>query len=189
MGQHETTNIKIGKTMYNVTGIIEEVVNNGVGKGSGIVVQGIKYGAYDPAKHGLHACQVGMEVSFVWKENKQYKNLVGMVVPTGNRGAAIPVAADIGTTAVMGVNQGSPAPKSYRMGSFPIDPLDGQRSIIRQNSMTNAVNFVTGHFASGGDNGVELEDRYEMVLDMAKHFESFSAGDSDTQAVADLLGA
>ena len=160
--------------MENVTGIIDEVMLNGVGKGSGIVVRGIKYGSYDPSKNAIDTLAAGVEVTFGYAEKGQYKNLVGRVAPTGNTGTAQPPAA-------------AAAPRTtYSRGAFPIDPLDGQRSIIRQNSLTNSVNFVSQHFTNGGDNGIEIEDRYEMVMDFAKRFESFSSGDTDAQEVAAL---
>jgi len=63
--------------------------------------------------------------------------------------------------------------RSY--GKFPIDPLDGQRSIIRQNAVTNANAFLSTLVSSGKTDDVEVSD----LLDIARQIEAYTAGDLD----------
>ena len=73
--------------------------------------------------------------------------------------------------------------KSYSRGKFPIEQNDGQRSIIRQNSLTNAVNAL-GH--AGMIEGLKIDDMIVNIINVAREFEAFSAGDLDREAKAQL---
>lgn len=67
------------------------------------------------------------------------------------------------------------APKG-RMGSFPIAPDDGQRSIIRQNALTNARELyclLIGAPIADPDHDVVVRD----ILYIARKFESYTSGD------------
>ena len=72
----------------------------------------------------------------------------------------------------------------YSRGQFPIPATDGQRSIIRQNSLSNSIKF----FVDGG-NVLEgsLDDRVRMIITLAKKFESYSAGDDIAAAAKKAL--
>ena len=69
-------------------------------------------------------------------------------------------------------------------GSFPIAPLDGQRSIIRQNSLGHAVASLT---ASGVLKGLKEEDLTSTVINVARIFESYSAGDIEREEAENQL--
>ena len=77
------------------------------------------------------------------------------------------------------------APATGRYGSkFPIAPDDGQRSIIRQNALTNAREFYTTVLCrSAGDTGCleeeALSSHVEKILFIARQFEMHTAGDID----------
>ena len=69
----------------NIVGYIEEVQSRGVGSGSGIVVDGIKYGVYDPTSSGLDSVKAGMEVNFTFKPSTdgRFKNEVDEIKNAG----------------------------------------------------------------------------------------------------------
>lgn len=80
------------------------------------------------------------------------------------------------------------ASRSYSRGKFPIPTDDGQRSIIRQNSLTNAVNFMASvmDYAAAQEH---MDDAIATVVDVARVFESYSAGDLDREAAKKLKDA
>lgn len=61
-------------------------------------------------------------------------------------------------------------------GAFPIPALDGQRSIVRQNALTNAREVVV---AALGPKGFQLDiDEHAMlVIRLARKFEAYACGD------------
>lgn len=158
-----------------LTGIVQEVINNGIGKGSGLRVDGVKYGAYDPVKTGFgnNEIQMGDEVTFEWSQRGQYKNIMGRVTKTGNTGTPAPASASPKP-------QGRSGGKGYSRGVFPIPVDDMQRSIIRQNSVTNAVAIVTKF---EGDDVVDAETAAKRVIEVAQILEEYSAGDIDARMV------
>lgn len=63
----------------------------------------------------------------------------------------------------------------YSRGVFPIPALDGQRSIIRQNALTNAREL----FQQGKKEVIMTEESANTIIAMARLFESYTAGDLD----------
>lgn len=74
-----------------------------------------------------------------------------------------------------------PTKKTYARGSFPIDPLDGQIAIIRQNALTNAISFAVLSMPSPPV-AITTDD----IIAIAKKFEQYTAGFADKRA-ADKL--
>jgi hypothetical protein len=73
-------------------------------------------------------------------------------------------------------------------GVFPIPALDGQRSIIRQNALTNARELFVG--AAGGKPMAWDESAMcDSIINMARKFEAYSAGDLDAEEVAAEMAA
>lgn len=60
-------------------------------------------------------------------------------------------------------------------GVFPIPPLDGQRSIVRQNSLTNAVNLLKDKPTKS----LTVEEQADLCISIARKFEAYSCGDID----------
>jgi hypothetical protein len=166
--------------MGAITGIISEVNNRGRGKGSNIVVNGTKYGCFDPVEAGIDTCNAGDEVTFDTSQNGQYINIVkGSLSKTGNTGVVAPPAS----------SGGSPRSKGgggYAAKVFPIPSLDGQRSIIRQNSLTHATSIVN-NYCSAVDQEMSLDERRDQVLRLAADFEYFSAGDDVAAAAEEAM--
>lgn len=59
-------------------------------------------------------------------------------------------------------------------GVFPIPPLDGQRSIVRQNSLTNAVSLLKENSKT-----LPIDELADQCIALARKFEAYSCGDVD----------
>ena len=132
----------------SIVGIVEEVINNGKGKGSGVRINGSKYGVYDPAAANMDAIEAGMNVSLRFTEKDggggiKYKNVQGRITP---------VKGDVAATA-------PPAPSGGVVGGR-------EQAIIRQNALTNAVNFGVANGAT--DTAV--------IVKIAQEFEEYTSG-------------
>lgn len=159
----------------SVMGIVEDVINLGVGKGSGIRVNGHKFGIYDPTSAGLDKVSVGTGVSFQFKETNKggitYRNITGRVTPLAD-GVAVPAATkpvDSGSTTSSGTGR-------YRQngmaGGFPIHPHAYERALDRRNALNAAVALVS---ASPSATIADVTD----VLAIAKQFEEYTCGDAE----------
>lgn len=62
--------------------------------------------------------------------------------------------------------------------SFPVAALAPERSIIRQNSLGHAVNVV---MMIAGSNSTSTSEVAEQVIEVARMFEAYSAGDLDVE--------
>ena len=69
----------------------------------------------------------------------------------------------------------------YARGAFPIPTNDGSRAIVRQNSITNAVALYTHVVGDVVNNPEELENIAYSIINMARIFEKYSAGDIDAE--------
>ncbi len=162
------------------TGIVTEVKNIGMAKGSGLVLDnGMRYGVYDPASTGLDKVAVGDTVSFNYKSSGKWNNIQGAITVTSSGGGAPAWAAPVTKAAPKAAGGRS-------FGTFPIPPLDGQRSIIRQNSITNAVNTVSAMVANdkAAMKGIDL---ISTIIETAKRFEEYSSGDLDAKEAKEAI--
>lgn len=150
-----------------LTGIVQEVINLGVGKGSGVKIDGLKYGCFDPVKSGIDIVAVGDEVSFDWVEKGQYKNINGRVNKTGNTGTP----------------QASSAPAATGGGKsggggdfvFPIPALNYQRSVVRRDSIAAASSLIANLMPA--DVATDFDQVGDLVVDIARKFEEYATGD------------
>ena len=67
----------------------------------------------------------------------------------------------------------------YARGTFPIPSNDGSRAIVRQNSITNAVTLISGLVTV--DDITKMEEVAYAVINIARIFEKYSAGDIDAE--------
>ena len=74
------------------------------------------------------------------------------------------------------VNKGTTG-TSYARGVFPLAANDGSRSIVRQNSITNAV-ALYGKLTT---EETSAEEAAYAVINIARIFEKYSAGDIDAE--------
>jgi len=151
--------------MPNVTGVVEKKFEDA------LFVGGIRYGGKFK-KAEVAKANVGDTVTISFKQNGEWYNIVKVNVDAANT-APQPSSSPVGA-------------KTYRNGSFPIDPLDGQRSIIRQNALTNARSLVERAIA---ENTVLANSKQvaDIILHYAREFEAYTAGDLDREAAESKL--
>lgn len=105
-------------------------------------------------------------------EGRSYNNIKGNVTVTA--GGVTP-STSVSSAPARGSAGG------FKGGrTFPVGPLDPERSIIRQNSLAHAVKMA--ECIGYGPDG--WEDYVDWVIAMARRVEAYSAGDLDS-AIAD----
>lgn len=160
--------------MGTVTGIVQAKSSNKFGHG--IMVGGSWYNSKYPI-----VCDKGDEIEFD-DGGKNYANKVKVISSGG--GASTGVGASGSGTA--GAVPLAKSTGGYSRGVFPIPANDGTRSIVRQNSVTNAVNLVSAMIASKKPGSAEGESVVDWVLSIAREFEKYSSGDLDAEIVAEM---
>jgi hypothetical protein len=111
----------------------------------------------------------GDDISFTHTEGAYGKEVdITSVVVSGGKSAA-PTGAGAARPA-------APAPRS----GFPISPLDGQRSIIRQNCVTNAREVLCASMNHTKEyTKFTPEEIASWVINLARKFEAYATGDLD----------
>lgn len=147
--------------MGNITGIVKAKSANKFG--FGIMVNDKWYNS----KYEI-SCNKGDEVEFDDGGKAYVKDLKVVGAGAGASGVA---AASAAGKAVGG--------SGYSRGVFPIPPNDGSRSIVRQNSITNATNLVAAMVTKGLLK--EGTDFTSTIIGLAREFEKYSSGDMDKE--------
>jgi len=125
-------------------------------------------------KHGFKKppCNVGDTIEFDGEEGKYGVEAKNIVVTAKGAPGAVPVAS---VTSIKPSSGGG-----YSNKVFPIPPLHGDRSIVRQNALARATDLYIG--ARGGK-AFDLDDATStLVIRMARSFEAYTAGDLDLAA-------
>jgi len=86
-----------------------------------------------------------------------------------------------GGAAPSGLSTAGAAGKSFSRGSFPVDPLDGTRSIIRQNAVTNANVYI----ATNVEGTVSVDD----LIEVAREIEAYTSGDLDAEEAKEAMAS
>ena len=88
-----------------------------------------------------------------------------------------------GGGAVPSSTGGSPSRSAAPMGKvFPIPPLHGDRSIVRQNALARATDLYIG---ARGSKPFDLDqDTSALIISIARQFEAYTAGDLDAAMAA-----
>jgi hypothetical protein len=157
------------------TGTIESVAKTG----KSIKIEGQWYGAF--AKSQLGSAGIGDTVSFTYvsveKDGTTFHNIKGNVTLKGasEGGTATPAAGEPSVT-----RSAAPAASYGRSSiSFPLAPLDGQRVIVRQNALGHATKLIVEAYPQDPDfDATVLADR---IIEIARKFESYVAGDLDME--------
>ena len=128
----------------------------------------------------------GAEVEFTFTENTYGKNvdLASLrVISSGSGKASMapPSASSEGAAP-------TPAGRSYGPPAkvFPIPALHGDRAIVRQNSLTNAVNLLKEDKEMAKSSP---EARAEAIISIARMFEAYSCGDLDVAMAKEMVAA
>ncbi len=126
------------------------------------------FSAFSPST--LSEVNTGDFVSFDFYIKGDWKNIKGTVK---KEGSVVETITDVKSN-----------PPKFAKGNFPIHPLDGQRSICRQNALTNALTFISLNISiTGAHEPISTDD----VLATASVFEAYTAGDSDREAAENEL--
>jgi hypothetical protein len=159
--------------MSNITGNVDAITSKPVNTKFGpkptftILVDGewYKCGFTKPK------CNKGDTISFTFTEGTYGKEVDAKAIVIAGAATPAPVAAG---SVPKSTDSGRPAYGGGK-GVFPIPALDGQRAIVRQNSLTNAVNLLKDHF----DKKMGTDEAAEKVIALARMFEAYSCGDLD----------
>lgn len=162
--------------MLNMSGVVEAVARSG----KSLKIGDSWYSAF--AASSLNGAKAGDSVSFKYtvteKAGVTYNNIKGSVSITSDSPAA--------SAASPAKASGGYAPKSAR--SFPVGPLDPERSIIRQNAMTQANNAMAAFYMDvDAGSPTTIEAYAEQVIEVAKMFEAYAAGDTDMLEAASAM--
>lgn len=127
------------------------------------------------------AFKIGDTIDFQFTENTYGKNidLTSVRLLSKGEGASSPSTPPVGASK-----------PSYGASAkvFPIPPLHGDRAIVRQNSITNAVKAVHDYLNGEDTTPGHIDDYCNMVIDVARKFEAYSCGDLD-MAAAEKIAA
>jgi hypothetical protein len=74
--------------------------------------------------------------------------------------------------------------KSYTAKGFPIAPLEGQRAIVRQNSLSNAREVVMQLVERAAVDAFTDDALATRIIRLASMFEAYSCGDNETATLA-----
>jgi hypothetical protein len=129
----------------------------------------IKCGFKDPK------VQVGYEVQFDVNSGTYGMETKAVIVLSkgGSAGAGAVPSVTSSSPAVTRTSGYSPKEKV-----FPIPPLHGDRSIVRQNALARATDLIIAS-AGGKTFAVEFDSTSETVIRLARKFEAYTAGDLD----------
>jgi hypothetical protein len=123
---------------------------------------------------------VGDVVSFDGVEGKY--GLEGTDVKVNGKAVATPAGLVAG--AASSPKGFVPVAASSYSKMFPIPPLHGDRSIVRQNALNRAADLVAA--AHGGKAFAMDDDAVTRIIALARKFEAYTAGDLDMEeAVAE----
>ena len=156
--------------MSVMTGIVEQVSTKDVTTKFGVKptfslkVNGgwVKCGFKNPMVN------VGDEIQFDGEAGAYGMEAKGIVVIAKGKGAAAPVVPSSKPTGMA---------SGYGSRVFPIPPLHGDRSIVRQNALARATDLL---IHSGGGKTYEVNDKLvDYIIKIARHFEAYTAGDLD----------
>lgn len=117
--------------------------------------------------------KIGDTIDFQFTENTYGKNVDLNSVQLLAKGEGAPMATPAPTTA-----SPSKAPYSPPTRPFPIPALHGDRAIVRQNSLTNAVQLLREDKEIAKLSG---DDRATTIISIARMFEAYSCGDLDME--------
>lgn len=141
------------------------------------------YSAYRPLPEALGQ---GVVVEFDFVSKGQWKNIQGSVqtvagATSTNETSQAHEATGGGATAPQLPNHYLNTNYASLIKQFPLPFDHPDRAIVRQNSLTNAVNLLTsmGHDLSK----MKVDNMVDHVLEIAQKFEEYSTGDLERKAL------
>ena len=70
---------------------------------------------------------------------------------------------------------------------FPVPSASGEMAIIRQNALTNAVQFFNSQYYSTDTENPTIIEKADMVIELAYKFAEFSSGQREVKAAQEIL--
>ncbi len=123
--------------------------------------------------------KIGDTIDFQFTENTYGKNVDLTSVRLLSKGEGAPA-----------VTATSVAPSKPPYGApakvFPIPPLHGDRAIVRQNSITNAVKAFDNYLRGEDVVPKSIDEYAEEIIAVARKFEAYSCGDLDLAAAEQM---
>ena len=168
--------------MSNVTGPVEAMSKDN----KRLMVAGVWYGNFNP----LNGINRGDVVSFDFIKKGQWNNIKGgveVITSGGNpsQGHSGPAVAHSPAEA--------PSPAHYERNagwlikSFPVPANHPDRSIIRQNSVTNAIRLLEASKEIDELSIMSNDDLIHQVLDIATKLEKYSTGDLELEMAKAMM--
>ena len=153
--------------MATISGQVEVKAATGKMAGKSIKVGEYWYTVKFPS--ALAGIEKGDYVTFDYTTNGTFNNITGKPVKS-TPPASTPVKA------FSGASYGSSTARV-----FPVPALAPERSIIRQNSLTHALNVLQAR--AYWEHVTSCEEYANAAIDVARMFEAYSAGDLDAEMV------
>lgn len=123
--------------------------------------------------------KIGDTIDFQFTENTYGKNVDLTSVRLLSKGEGAPAVTGAAV---------APSKPSYGAPAkvFPIPPLHGDRAIVRQNSITNAVKAADNYLRGEDSTPSNLDEYAEFIIQLARKFEAYSCGDLDLAAAEQM---
>lgn len=123
--------------------------------------------------------KIGDTIDFQFSENTYGKNVDLTSVRLLSKGEGAPAVTGAAV---------APSKPSYGAPAkvFPIPPLHGDRAIVRQNSITNAVKAADNYLRGEDSTPSNLDEYAEFIIQLARKFEAYSCGDLDLAAAEQM---
>lgn len=123
--------------------------------------------------------KIGDTIDFQYSENTYGKNVDLTSVRLLSKGEGAPAITGAAV---------APSKPSYGPAAkvFPIPPLHGDRAIVRQNSITNAVKAVHDYLNGEDVTPGSIDEYSNLVIEVARKFEAYSCGDLDLAAAEQM---
>ena len=125
-------------------------------------------------------CDVGDSVTIEYNVG-QYGNEITSLIRSGSSTAA---PAKAGENTGEQPNQRSQTYNNKGNKPFPVPSDHGDRSIIRQNSLTNARELVQSYYEG---HKFSFDEEVDLIIKTAYKFEEYSSGDREVKAVDALM--
>lgn len=106
--------------------------------------------------------------------------------------------ADINSVKITGASTGTAAHPSIAAATsvtsgrggyrpFPIPPDHGDRSIVRQNALTNARELVCNYYPIEDATKEQLVEAADIIIELAYKFEAYTSGQREVDAAEEIM--